>query len=1290
MITMNLNRYFTVLAASLALFYNQPAMAQSPGFVQQDVIKQAGITTDAQLYALGVSGRQTTRVYYDGLSRPLQTVALQGSPLYNDIIQPIAYDNLGRQTKSYLPYVGLSTDTMGSYRLNALPTAQASFYNQSSQHLIATDLSPYSSQLFDNSPLQRLLQTIMPGNVDMGKMVSYRYNSTTSDGNILVWKPDGTFTAGTYYGDNMLSVTDGKDEDNTETLSFADVAGQTILKRQILPGGNLDTYYIYNSAGMISYIVPPLAIAKLPGVSYSLTAVPVSNLVFHFVYDTRGRLIEKTVPAKGKVSIVYDPLNRPVLLQDANMLVNNQWNYIRYDAKGRAISQGIYTDSNSGRLGRVNMQAYVSTLSYASWYESRTATLTNNGYYTCNIFPTLATGTITPLAYSYYDDYDMNFDGTPDFVYSLQSLAGEMGATTAQIKNMPTITSKTTVGSGLSNVWLTTAVFYDKRGNLIQSQSNNQLYYTNAGTVTDYKTNVPDFSGVPQISKVSKKTTASTTTTVLTLFTYDHMYRLTAVNQQYNTSGATLPVATYQYNELGQLVKKNLQPSNNTSIPANIALGPANSVTATSTTTITASNSITMSPGADGSPFLIPTGANYQASIASLALQTLDYRYNIRGQLLSINNSKLSNDGGVTNSDGNDLFGMQMLYDKVDASLGNTACYSGKLSAVKWISKDGSSVSSFERAYKYSYDALNRDTAAIYAERATAGTGSFTTTHGWDEDRITYDQNGNLLTMYRNSSTQGSGTHAAIDNLTYTYDTNNPNQLKSVADASGSSQGFTGGTGTYNYDGNGNLTNEPYKGISTIAYNVLNRTDKISFTSSANKYLDYTYDAGGTLIRKRQYDTVRSVLTLITTTDYLDGFVYTTAGTGTPALAYFAMPEGRVLNNTGTLSQEYDITDQQGNVRIAFDNTGTGGTAKVRQENSYYAFGMIMPGSTVATPGNPNKNLYNGGSEWQNDYGNMPDYQQTFFRNYDAALGRWIGADPEAESTESVTGYQYAGNNPIMFNDPLGNKPDPYGFGGGSNWTAQAMSELITGEQAYMNAYRGFVDGTGNSGGFFFGSGTADYSSFWASILAHYTGNVKTDGPLTNIMKDVSAVISTVSEFRNSIELPEVKINAFRSGNLPIWWGDSQRFVGANQGGSSSISDALNWMGNHFYTEVSGRLTQGAIGFTSGRFAGSEIDLGKHNLATLTTGTDKGGINAYKDDGTKIYGGQLVVPVEGIPIGIGATHDANSGQNSGIFGIGAFGYERTGNSNFIGLDMTSGVNLYFLGIEGTAKIGFKW
>ncbi|XHR97707.1 RHS repeat-associated core domain-containing protein [Mucilaginibacter sp. UC70_90] len=80
-----------------------------------------------------------------------------------------------------------------------------------------------------------------------------------------------------------------------------------------------------------------------------------------------------------------------------------------------------------------------------------------------------------------------------------------------------------------------------------------------------------------------------------------------------------------------------------------------------------------------------------------------------------------------------------------------------------------------------------------------------------------------------------------------------------------------------------------------------------------------------------------------------------------------------------------------------------------------------MPGSPVATPTTPNKQLYNGGSEWQNDYGSAPDYYQTLNRNYDAALGRFIAVDPMAEATGSMSVYEYANNNPVMMNDPDGN-----------------------------------------------------------------------------------------------------------------------------------------------------------------------------------------------------------------------------------------------------------------------------
>jgi len=155
------------------------------------------------------------------------------------------------------------------------------------------------------------------------------------------------------------------------------------------------------------------------------------------------------------------------------------------------------------------------------------------------------------------------------------------------------------------------------------------------------------------------------------------------------------------------------------------------------------------------------------------------------------------------------------------------------------------------------------------------------------------------------------------------------------------------------------------------------------------------------------------------------------------------MPEGRLLGTA--LTQEFVITDPQGNARVAFQNVG--GAAKVTQENSYYGYGLIMPGSVVGYSSPPNKNLYNGGSEWQNDTkavnAGVPDYYQTFYRNYDPALARFVAVDPQAEGAESMSDYHYAGDNPVMMNDPGGNKASPYhgaSLFGGESFEDQALN----------------------------------------------------------------------------------------------------------------------------------------------------------------------------------------------------------------------------------------------------------
>ena|SRR5579863_7222080 len=128
-------RPYHLITALIATFVTTGAFGQlaNPGFVQQDMIKTSGITTDAQIAALPLSGVSTSRVYFDGLGRSLQMVGLQASPTNNkDVIQLQQYNSLGQQVKSYLPYVDNSaTNPYGSYRSTAVAD-QASYYSASS------------------------------------------------------------------------------------------------------------------------------------------------------------------------------------------------------------------------------------------------------------------------------------------------------------------------------------------------------------------------------------------------------------------------------------------------------------------------------------------------------------------------------------------------------------------------------------------------------------------------------------------------------------------------------------------------------------------------------------------------------------------------------------------------------------------------------------------------------------------------------------------------------------------------------------------------------------------------------------------------------------------------------------------------------------------------------------------------------------------------------------------------------------------------------------------------------
>ena len=201
------------------------------------------------------------------------------------------------------------------------------------------------------------------------------YKTVTKDEN---WQPNQQFAT-----------------DHT-TEEFKNKSGQVLLKRNYDGAQELNTYYIYDDFGNLTYVLPPMGSSQA-----SIFANDVLNkFCYQYKYDHRNRLIEKKIPGKGWEYIVYDILDRPVLTQDVNLKNNNTWLFTKYDALGRVVYTGKYTSN----VSRENLQNTVS--SNASLYEVKKLVSTQIGdsyvFYSNDIFP--ATG-LEVLTVNYYDNY---------------------------------------------------------------------------------------------------------------------------------------------------------------------------------------------------------------------------------------------------------------------------------------------------------------------------------------------------------------------------------------------------------------------------------------------------------------------------------------------------------------------------------------------------------------------------------------------------------------------------------------------------------------------------------------------------------------------------------------------------------------------------------------------------------------------------------------------------------------------------------------------------------------------
>ena len=463
--------------------------------------------------------------YYDGLGRPDELVLRGVTPTGKNLVSLTEYDAFGRAHKQWLPVPVASNS--GAY------VNPATLKNTAQSHY--SDSRPFAETVFENSPLNRIEAQRGAGaawGINNSVRTVYWFNNDEVP-NFTV-NTAGQIVRDGNYRDLNLYRTITTDEDNKTTAEYKDKLGRVIMTQS---STNVKTVYVYNNLGQLAFVLPPLAV---DGLSANAT-IPDSHTVLRqyaylYKYDERGNMIEKRLPGCEPVYMVYDRANRLVLSQDGNQRTQQRWIVIKYDPLGRVTYTGIITDSRTRAQLKTFLDLRVITEQFVG------ASGFNNTGYTYSHFA----NAITPLSVNYYDNYaflDLNQQQKPQLSYAAKD---GFGTQHHNAKGLLTGTRSYLLDN--SGNYLTTAMYYDHKGQAVQNRASNYL------SGYDITYNNYDFVGNLLKTRHEHNSTNGSATYEYT-YGYDHAGRLKTTQYQLGNNPVIM-LSANTYDELGRLVQK--------------------------------------------------------------------------------------------------------------------------------------------------------------------------------------------------------------------------------------------------------------------------------------------------------------------------------------------------------------------------------------------------------------------------------------------------------------------------------------------------------------------------------------------------------------------------------------------------------------------------------------------------------------------------------------------------------------------------------------------------------------